>query len=237
DPVDPVVAGECLAGGVCIGRLGIIYEGDPGDFGDLLLPMRKTRKGAETGGDHRRFDTGRLAGGIGGSGILPIVFAWQARQLAKGQYRRLLAGGLVPEHAILGINSSWRPPAAGNGPDHLIVLLEQLLPDAAADVVVNPDDGGSRLRLPVKDISLDRHVALEAAMALQMIRRDVKQDPDVESDRKRELQLVARELEHVEAIGLHWLEFHDRAADVAAHINPAPRQEIGRAACRERERD
>ena len=51
DPVDGVIAGQSLGGGVRIGRLAVVDVRDAVDGGDQLLAVSQPRKAADGGGD------------------------------------------------------------------------------------------------------------------------------------------------------------------------------------------
>jgi hypothetical protein len=64
-------------------------------------------------------------------------------------------------------------------------------------------------------------VVLHGAVAVEMIRRQVEQDAGGRVDRGREVDLVGRAFDHIEAVGRRRIERHDGAADIAAHLRVA----------------
>src|SRR3546814_1744040 len=79
---------------------------------------------------------------------------------------------------------------------------EMRISDWSSDVCasdLDADDGGARLGLAVEDLPLGLHVAVEPAVTIDVVRRDVHQHRDVEGDREGELELVGRHLQHVDA--------------------------------------
>ena len=75
--------------------------------------------------------------------------------------------------------------------------------------------------LPATSRSLIDGVVLHGAVAVEMIGRQIEQDAGGRIDRRRQVDLVGRALDHVEALGRRRIERHDGAADIAAHLRVA----------------
>ncbi len=88
----------------------------------------------------------------------------------------------------------------------------------AAPAVVDADDRGA-LRLHAGDQALlHRGVVLQRAVAIDMVFADIEQDADGRIERGRQIDLVGRHLDHVDAPHARRLQRQDRGADVAAHL-------------------
>ena len=89
----------------------------------------------------------------------------------------------------------------------------------AAPVVVDADDRRS-VRLHAGDQPfLHRRVVRERAVPVDVIFGDVEQDADRWIERRRQIDLVRRHLDHMHAARARRLEREDRGADVAAHLH------------------
>ena len=103
-------------------------------------------------------------------------------------------------------------------PHHALAGLLEPVGDVAAPAVVDADDGGA-LRLHAGDQPLlHRGVVLERAVAVEVVLADVEQDADGRIERGREIDLVGRHLDHVDAARARRLQRQDRGADIAAHL-------------------
>ena len=102
--------------------------------------------------------------------------------------------------------------------DDLLAGPLQPVGDLRAVDVVDADD--RRLAAGHQPL-LDRGVVLHGAVAVEMVRRQIEQDAGGRIDRGREVDLVGRALDHVEALGRRRVERHDGAADIAAHLRVA----------------
>ena len=90
----------------------------------------------------------------------------------------------------------------------------------AAPVVVDADDRGAVLRHAGDQAFLDRRVMLHRAVAVEMIFGEIDQDADRRIERGREIDLIGRALDDVNAVtvGLRRRERQDRGADIAAEL-------------------
>ena len=185
--------------------------------------MRQAGIAAQAGGDNRRLDAGRLAGGIGGRGVLPVVAARQARQFAQVDNRIFAAFDIVVQDAVAGEDAAAGPAQAGDRHDDLLAGLAQFPAQTLADLVVDADHRRPRRGLAMEDQALGVDVAFEAAVPFQVVAGDVEQHRHVEGDGERQLELEARHLEHVEPTLVERLEQQGRGPQIAADLSFAAR--------------
>jgi hypothetical protein len=76
--------------------------------------------------------------------------------------------------------------------------------------------------LVAEDPALGRDVAVEAAVAIEMVGADVEEDGDVEADRQGEVELIGRQLQHVGPVRAQRFQRQGRGADVAADLRLEP---------------
>ena len=75
------------------------------------------------------------------------------------------------------------------------------------------------LRLHAGDQALlDRGIMFQRAVAIDMVFADIEQDADRGIERRREVDLVRRHLDHMDAAHARRLQRQDRGADIAAHL-------------------
>ena len=65
---------------------------------------------------------------------------------------------------------------------------------------------------------LDRGIVLQRAVTIDVVLADVEQNADRRIERRREVDLVGRHLDHVHAAHPRRLQRQDRGADIAAHL-------------------
>ena len=103
-------------------------------------------------------------------------------------------------------------------PNHVPAGLLDAVGDRAAPAVIDADDRGA-LRLHAGHQSLlDRGIMFERAVAVDMVFADIEQDADARIERWREIDLVRRHLDDMDAAGARRLQRQDRGADIAAHL-------------------
>ena len=198
----------------------------PPPGGYELAPVREPRIARERRLDLPRPETEGPRRGIGGAGVLVVVGAGQR------QHRAEIDGGHLPAVAPLGKKALARPdlPAvarglAGDGEcDHRIAaagLLAHGVGEEAPLVLVDADDRPRRPALG-EEAALGGEVAAEAAVAVEVVGREVEKDGDVGLKRARELDLVGGEFEHHDHAVLGRVEVEDPAPDVAADLYRAP---------------
>ena len=72
-------------------------------------------------------------------------------------------------------------------------------------------------RLHLEQSSLRSRIGLETFVSVEMVRRDVEQHRDVAIEALRQVDLVARQLEHIDPAFGQRILGEDRQTDVAAH--------------------
>lgn len=79
--------------------------------------------------------------------------------------------------------------------------------------VIHTDDSRLTTRhQPFFDVG----IMLHRAMPIEMVRREVKQNAGSRIDRRRQIDLVGRALDYIEALRLRRIEAQHRRADIAA---------------------
>ena len=191
-----------------VGRLGIVDEQHVALAADLLHAMREAgkrsrpaldlrrRRGRAPGRRRRRSRVLRIVRGRAASRCRarsPIASACAAR--------RRLASTSVPSHEIARRRSGR---AHRDAHDRLAARRDQRSADRVAEDVVDADDRESSAAgdQPL----LDRGVVLHRAVAVEMVRRQVEQDADGRIERGREIDLVGRAFDHMEAVRRRRLE-------------------------------
>ncbi len=98
-------------------------------------------------------------------------------------------------------------------------LAPRFAGDAFADVVIEADHRRLARGLASEDALFRGDITFHAAVAVEMIGRDVEQDRDVENEALGQFELIGAHLEHVDAIGAERLERQRRYAEIAADRN------------------
>ena len=88
----------------------------------------------------------------------------------------------------------------------------------AAPSVVDADDRGAVCRHAGDKALLYRRVIFHGAVAVEMICAEIDQDADRSVQRGRQIDLIGRALDDVNAAGARRLERQDRGADIAAKL-------------------
>jgi hypothetical protein len=94
----------------------------------------------------------------------------------------------------------------------------QRLRDGGGPLVIDRADGDIARRLAGEDPGLDGGVACHAAMAVEMVGRQVHQDRRIGLEAWREVDLIGGELEDIDAAGSGRRQLKHRGADVAADM-------------------
>ena len=102
--------------------------------------------------------------------------------------------------------------------DHALAGLFDAVGGVAAPAVVDADDRGALLLHAGDQPLLDRGIMLERAVAVDMVLADIEQDADGGIERRREIDLVGRHFDDVDAAHARRLQRQDRGADIAAHL-------------------
>ena len=80
--------------------------------------------------------------------------------------------------------------------------MRKAIGGGAAPFVVNADDGGPVIRNTGDQPFLHRTVMLHRAVAIEMILAEIDEDPDRGIERRREIDLIRRAFDDVDAYGL-----------------------------------
>ena len=111
----------------------------------------------------------------------------------------------VHERALLHLTARAEP----------VDLRLRLRGDQLGRLVLGVQDQEVVCGLILGDASLRRGIRLEAAVAVEVIRRDVQHQRDLRMERLNRLQLEARDLEHAPAF---WSGFSDHVDDGTADV-------------------
>ena len=221
DPIDGVVAGQRARGRVGVGGLAVVDVAHAADGRDQLLPVCQAREGhdAARGGIAAHVDGAHR--GIGRGGVLTVVHAGQSARLGQVGHALGAVRHVIDQLAGLDIDAARRRVDArdGNGLD--AVALRQRGTNGARMFVVDADDGRARA---VEDRALGGDIACHAAVTIQMIGADVQQQRHVEDGRGRDLELVGRHLQHVDAVRAEGRQGQGGRAQIAAHGHLAARR-------------
>ncbi len=222
DPVDVGVAGERLFRRVGVGRLAVVDVTHAVDLGDQLLAVRQAGEALDAGDRGCLVETEGAGCGVGGGRVLSVMPSGQMRRLGEVEHRPGLAVEIVDQFSVLDIDAAR---GRGVGRDR-----HRLLPsggfergeNAAADLVVDADDGAVRGSLVAEDALLGLDIARHAAVAAEMVGRDVQQHCDVERQAAGEFELIGAQLQHVNPVLAQRLEQQRGEAQIAAHRDLAP---------------
>ena len=225
DPVDAAVpiwercacatcwreSGQRRGGGGGVGGLGIVDEGHAMGLCHPLHAVRQAPEGGEAGPPLRFGEAQSLDNGDGDGGVLQIM-----RPLQRGPIG--LGGG--------------QPRAI----DHLHMAAR------ATRRLVHGDMRGfgvafAKHRVLIRALQLEQPrlgigIGVEIAIAVEMVGGDIEQRRDIAGEAEGEIDLVARQLQNIDAtpmlIGQQRRLPEDRQADIAAHPcgNPCPGQQM-----------
>ena len=179
--------------------------------------MRQAGEAFEARLDLAELEPGLQAGGDRGQRVLRIVLAAQRADAFEEADAAVAAMDCFHEIGAVGEIPVGQRQPLGDADDFLAGLF-QPVGDLRAIDVVDADDRGLAAG---HQALLDRGVVLHRAVAVEMVGRQVEQDAGGRVDRGREVDLVGRALDDVEALGRRRVERHDGAADIAAHLRVA----------------
>ena len=132
DPVDRLVAGERLGRGVGVGRLAVVDVADVADGRDQLLAVGEAGIALDARDDLRRGQADRGAGGEGGGGVLPVVLAEQVGRVGQSQHALGLAGAVVLQPAVMGVDAAGHRSLAGDRNHRLLPGADEAGAEGAA---------------------------------------------------------------------------------------------------------
>ncbi len=184
--------------------------------------MGEAGEAGDAGDDGGCVDAERARRGVGRGGVLPVVPAGEPRSPAQLEHPPGGARRVVDEPAFFDIDAAARASLGRDRHYQLRAGTGERVGDAAAEIVVDADDRRLRRLLTREDAALGGDVAVHAAVALEMVRRDVEQDGDVEGQALRQLELIGAHLQHIDAVGGEGRERQRRRAEIAADRHLAP---------------
>ncbi len=103
------------------------------------------------------------------------------------------------------------------------MAVVEFCPDRAALGVIDADHSVVLGPLALEDTALGGDVSFHAAMAVQMVGRDVQEHGDVEAGRGHQFELVGGHLEHIDAALSQRRQGQRRRAEIGAHLGALAR--------------
>ena len=206
-----------------IGRLAVIDVENAVARADRLHPVGEAGVADERIGDGRLINAQRFGHSNCDSGVLRIMRALQGgpRQLGDGiNVARPNLFHVIPAQA--GIHFSnlalahnigrWVPAFAG---------MTEVLSNRPARFILRRDHRDMIRRLHRKQPRLARHIALKPVIAIKVIGRDIEQHRHIAVQAMRQVDLVTRQFQHIDArplqVRLQRRLAQDRQADIATH--------------------
>ena len=229
DPENVREAGQRLRGGVRIGGLGVVDEQHVSLASDLLHAVREPGKRPQPLLDRFRRQAERERGAGRAGGVLRVVHAAQRADPAeRGDGARAAA---VRLHDLLGLHiEAVGERVPHRDAHHALAGARDAVGGGLAPIVVDADDGGAVLLRAGDQPLLDGGVVGKRAVAVEVVFGDVDQDADRGVERRRQVDLIGRDFDHVHAqtsvrglrkfdCGLRRLQREDRGADIAADLD------------------
>ena len=159
-----------------------------------------------------------LGGGVGECRVLPIMGATKRPRLRKISNWRGFSARHYAMLADPNVGERRLSPRDRNDARRAGARLQPRV-DFPARLIVDADQRHLGLR---DQPLLDRGVAGEIAMPVEMVRRDVDKEPEAWRERRREIDLIGRALDDLRASGGGRRQIEDRYAYIAAHRDFAP---------------
>ena len=103
-------------------------------------------------------------------------------------------------------------------PHDVLAVLFGAIGHRSAPVVIDADDRGAVPLHAGDQALLHRGIMFERAVAVDVVRRDIQQNADRGIQRGRQIDLVGRHLDHMDAALGGRLQRQDGGADIAAHL-------------------
>ena len=154
---------------------------------------------------------------IGHAGILPVMRSLQGGHGAQINPRHFLAILPITENAINRRNTFLYFVDHGNR-THTETILDTH-GNFSAPLVINADHCRISRILFGKHSRLDRRVIFHGAVTIQMIRRQIDQNPHIRFQTGHQVNLKRRKLENIDAV-LHRRPHEEcRCANISAHVH------------------
>ena len=216
-------------GAVGVGGLAVVDEEDAPRPADLLQAMRQARERRRARPPPRPATTPRMSAAALAASAFWML--WRPRsEPMPARSAKAPSGPVQGARATSSVPTAYQPWRTRSRADTMIdpaaVGEPQALGDVAAPVVVLADDDALR---GLDQARLQRRIVLHGAVAVEVVGRDVEQHADAGRQRRRQLDLERRHLDHVDAVCGRRLQVQDGGADVAAHLHVASRraQDVG----------
>jgi hypothetical protein len=150
--------------------------------------------------------------------VLRIVRAAQRANLPKASDRA--RGSAGHPHDLLGLDiDPIRKRAAHRDPHHILAVAIKPVGDGRTQVVVDADDRGATLLHAGHQPFLHRRIVRKRAMTIEMILAHIDEDTHRRIERRREIDLIGRDLDDVHLPGLRWRERQNGGPDIAAELH------------------
>ncbi|MGY4326159.1 hypothetical protein ACVWWG_000573 [Bradyrhizobium sp. LB7.2] len=149
--------------------------------------------------------------------ILRIVQAAQRADAAEPGNFAAGTSRIAHDGAVLHMDAARQRVLDGNAL-HLLACAIEPVGDVAAKPVVDTDDRGAAALHTGNEAFLHRGVMRDGAVTVDMVLADIEQNADGGIERGREVDLVGRHLDDVDAAHARRLQRQDRSADIAAHL-------------------
>ena len=146
--------------------------------------------------------------------------AAQTADAGELRHRIGFAGARANDAGAVRVEAIAQWPGNRHTHDIAAGALEAIGGVACVDVVDADHRGAVLLDLGHQQ-GLERGVILHAAVTVQMIGRYVQENADGGAQRRRQIDLVGRDFEHVTAAGCERLQRQRGDADIAAHLRIA----------------
>ena len=158
--------------------------------------MGEARKGGEARRDARMIEAEGAERGDGGGGVLAVMRAAQRGDAGKIGDERRAPARAAPEAPLFENDAGIERRAGGGDLRQIAPGGAKLIGDGAGVIVIDADDGEIG---GMDEAGLDRRVILHGSVAVEMIGRDVEENADGRVERGREVDLVRRAFDDMDA--------------------------------------
>ena len=179
--------------------------------------MREARKAAQAVLQHVEADAHRERGGGGAGRVLRVVLAAQRADAAELCDLAARAARGAHDGAVLDMDAGGQR-VLDRDPHHVLAGAIEPVGDVAAETIVDADDRGAAGLHAGDEALLHRSVMRDGAVTVDVVLADIEQNADGGIERGREVDLVGRHLDDVDAARARRLQRQDRGADIAAHL-------------------
>ncbi len=184
---------------------------------DLLHPVGEAGKREQTLLDRLRGEPERQRRAGGAGGVLGVVKSAQRADAADLRDHARIAARGVHDPVGLHVDAVRQRPARRHAQQPLAGALDAV-GSRGRPVVVDPDDRGAALLHSGDQALLHRRIVAQRSMTIQVVLGDVDENADRRIERRREVDLVGGDLDHVHTTRPRRLEREDGGADIAADL-------------------